>query len=357
MVSVVGNGKGQFANTRRKLSRKLASKARLKYVSDSEPGFVRMARGKGFRYCLPSGKPLKAVGHLARIEALGIPPAWTDVWICRQANGHLQCTGRDDRQRKQYLYHERWQQVVANAKFDHLLEVGEVLPDIRKAARRDLKQRGLPRSKVVALAVRLLDETAIRVGNAEYARDNDSHGLTTLRDRHVRFSKGAAVFSFEGKSGIHQRVELHEPRLTRLLKKCRDLRGRHLLQYRGEDQQPRRLTSDDVNRYLAEVTDEVMTAKDFRTWRATAMVAALLAAEPCPDSERKRKQKVTTAMRAAAEVLGNTLAVCRKAYIHHGLVEAYLSGSLSKHAQDFRSRKQRWYTAEEQLLLHLLEKI
>jgi DNA topoisomerase-1 len=336
--------------------RQVAVDAGLRYVSDGEPGYRRKGNGRGFHYVSESGRKLTDEGKLTRIVELTIPPAWTDVWICRFANGHLQATGRDDRQRKQYLYHPQWHEAVGRRKFDRLLEVGELLPKIRRRVLADLRKRNFSRTKTIALVVRLLDVTALRVGNAEYARDNESYGLTTLENRHVQITGNRIRFSFVGKSGKEQRLDVIDRSLSRLLRRYRQLPGKHLFQYREEGELIP-VSSEDVNEYLNELTEGRVTAKDFRTWRASVMAAAELYCGEPPESESKRKRALNVAIRSAASRLGNTLTVCRKYYVHTGLGEAYLQGRSVAVVCGFKARRRKWHLPDEQLLLHVLENL
>ena len=305
-----------------------AKTAGLKYVDDREPGIRRLRSGKGFRYVSPAGKAVRDPQTLARIKALAIPPAWEDVWICCNPDGHLQATGRDSRGRKQYRYHPRWREVRDEAKYDRLLAFARVLPKLRRRIRRDLKRKGLPREKALAAVVQLLESTLIRVGNSEYAQANDSFGLTTLRNRHAQVNGSKIRFSFRGKSGVRREVEFHDPRLAKIVRQCQDLPGQELFGYLDDDGQPRDIGSTDVNEYLREVTGQEFTAKDFRTWAGTALAAQALREFEDFDSQAAAKRNITQAIERVAARLGNTKAVCRKCYIHPVIFDAYLDRSL-----------------------------
>jgi len=328
-----------------------ARAAGLHYVTDAEPGIRRRKRGDSFEYVDAKGHEVTDPDERLRIKALGIPPAWTDVWICPDARGHLQATGRDARGRKQYRYHERWRQVRDEAKYERLLGFGEALPAIRQQVERDLKRPGLPREKVLAAIIRLLEETMIRVGNDEYVRENDSFGLTTLQDRHARITGDELRFKFRGKSGKDHSITLHDRRLARIVKRCRDIPGQRLFQYEGEDGEYHSVYSQDVNDYLRQITGEEFSAKDFRTWRGTLLAAeALRQLEPF-ESKVQAKKNVLRAIDFVAERLGNTRAVCRRCYIHPALLEAYTAGEL---AQASRAGELAGLEPEEAALLAVL---
>ncbi|HEX5078590.1 MAG TPA: DNA topoisomerase IB [Geminicoccaceae bacterium] len=303
--------------------------AGLRYVTDSMPGIRRRRVGKGFSYRAPDGHLITDRAELARIRSLAIPPAWRDVWICPHPNGHLQATGLDARGRKQYRYHPDWRTVRDVAKFDRMLEFARALPRIRARVAEDQARRGLPREKVLATVVRLLEVTLIRVGNREYARDNRSYGLTTLRDRHVDFGGAELVFEYRGKGGKHHRITLRDRRLARIVRSCKELPGQHLFQYLDESGERRPIGSADVNAYLEEISGQPFTAKDFRTWAATVLAALALSAAESFESEAAAKRNVTRAFEQVAAQLGNTVAVCRKSYVHPEIVECYLEQTLS----------------------------
>jgi DNA topoisomerase-1 len=301
----------------------IADAAGLTYVNDDEPGIVRRRAGTGFSYIGPEGKVVRDAATLERIRKLAIPPAYTHVWICPDPNGHIQATGRDARGRKQYRYHPRWRSVRDETKYARMAAFGRALPAIRARVDEDLRRHGLPKAKVLAAVVRLLELTLIRVGNAEYARSNKSFGLTTLRDRHARFHGAKVDFEFKGKSGVKHRTGVADRRLARVVKQCQDIPGQRLFQYLDEAGQRHAIESADVNAYLREITGEEFTAKDFRTWAGTIAAAKALAMQPAPASEREAKQAVALCVKATAGLLGNTPAVCRAAYIHPEVLTAF----------------------------------
>jgi len=311
----------------------MAASAGLVYVSDTEPGIRRIRQRRQFVYRGPNQKPLTNGRELKRIASLAIPPAYEDVWICSNPRGHIQATGRDARRRKQYRYHPEWRSIRDGAKFERMVEFGDALPKLRSRLRRDLAQAGLPREKVLAVIVSLLDQTRIRIGNPEYARDNNSFGLTTLRHRHVRFIRdGGALLNFKGKGGAVHEVVIDDKRLSRIVRGCQELPGQQLFQYLDDDGVRRPLDSDQVNAYLRDTMGAEFTAKDFRTWGATLRAIALMAATPLPEkpSERALKTSITEAIKRVAEELRNTPAVCRKSYINPIVFTAWRSGSLQK---------------------------
>jgi DNA topoisomerase-1 len=302
-------------------ARTLALDAGLRYVNDGAPGIRRRKAGKGFAYVAPGGSRVTDPETLARIRALAIPPAWTDVWICPDERGHVQATGRDARGRKQYRYHPRWRATRDATKYARAVRFGEALPRIRARVARDLARAGLPREKVLAAVARLLDATALRIGNAEYARENGSFGLTTMRNHHADVRGSRVRMRFRGKAGKVREVELADPRVARVVRRCQELPGQELFGYVDEAGEVRDVTSTDVNAYLREVAGEDFTAKDFRTWAGTVLAAGELAREP-----RRGKRAVARAIARVAERLGNTPAVCRKCYVHPAVVEAFLRG-------------------------------
>ncbi len=311
-----------------------ARAAGLRYVTDDEPGIRRRKSGKGFSFLDPQGKTVKDPKVVERIRKLAIPPAWTDVWICPRANGHLQATGRDARGRKQYRYHAEWRSVRDETKFGRMIAFGEILPRIRERVDQDLSLRGLPREKVVAAVVKLLETTLIRVGNPEYAKQNNSFGLTTLRNRHVDISGSTLHFEFRGKSGQDHSVEIHDRRLARIVRQVRDLPGQKLFQYLDDDGERQSISSEDVNDYLRATTGEEFSAKDFRTWGGTVLaLSALLELGPC-ETEQEASRAVVEAVKQVSASLGNRPAICRKFYVHPLVIESYLEGSLP---QDGRS--------------------
>ncbi len=305
-----------------------ARAAGLRYVHDDRPGIRREARKGGFRYLDAQGGPVEDDATLKRIRSLAIPPAWTDVWICAQANGHLQATGRDARGRKQYRYHPKWRTVRDEVKYERMINFGQALPQIRKEVERALALPGLPREKVVATIVHLLEATMMRIGNDEYARENKSYGLTTLRNRHVRIDGSEVEFRFRGKSGVHHDVKVHDRRLARIVRSTRDLPGQDLFQYLDEDGERHTVGSADVNDWLRAVTGEDYTAKDFRTWSGTVLAALALREFEQFDSEAQAKKNVVRAIESVAEKLGNTPSVCRKCYVHPAVLDAYLDGTM-----------------------------
>ena len=305
-----------------------ARSAGLRYVSDVMPGIRRRCAGEIFTYTAPLGGPLRDGPALERIRALAVPPAWTDVWICPSPQGHLQATGRDAKGRKQYRYHERWRAVRDETKYGKLHSFGEVLPRIREKVERDLARHGLPRDKVLATVVRLLDLSFIRIGNPEYARANESFGLTTMRDEHVEIRGERVRFKFRGKSGKEHDIDVWDRQLARVMRRCQELDGQELFQYLDEDGQPRTIESADVNGYLRAAAGEGFTAKDFRTWAGTVLAARELARVGPFESETEARRNVASAVREVARQLGNTEAVCRKCYVHPVVIDGYLDGSL-----------------------------
>lgn len=301
--------------------------ARLRYVSDRQPGISRAGAAGRFVYRNPRGKVIRDAAELARIKALAVPPAWTRVWICPLDHGHLQATGRDARRRKQYRYHPRWRHTRDETKYERLLEFGRALPAIRRRVEADLSLPGLPREKVIAAVVRLMEDTLARVGNPEYASQNNTFGLTTLRNRHVRITRGRIELDFRGKHGIRHVSLVSDRKLARVVKNCRDLPGSELFQYLDEAGERRCIDSADVNEYLREISGHDITAKDFRTWAATNLAIVALADQ---DQETPSKKAQIEAIRQVAKRLGNTPAVCRKCYIHPGVLEGYLNGSLRR---------------------------
>ncbi len=331
--------------------------AHLHYVSDEKPGIRRERHGEKFVYFAADDSKIIDPKVLERIQALGIPPAWTDVWICPSANGHIQATGRDARGRKQYRYHTRWREVRSENNFGRMISFGEHLPGLRERVEHDLALHGLPREKVLALVVRLLETTLIRIGNLEYARDNQSFGLTTMRDKHVEVSGATVHFEFKGKSGKEHSIDVQDKRLARLVKQCRDIPGHDLFQYYDEDGKHQSIESADVNEYLRTITGEDFTAKDFRTWGGTVMaVRALCECEPCED-EKQAQKNIVQSVKDVSKHLGNTAAVCRKYYISPVILDAYLNGSLLevwKRHQHKHSKSQYALSAEEQTVMWVL---
>ena len=307
-----------------------ARAARLHYVSDSKPGYTRIRTedGQGWTFLDTKGRPITDEKTIARVKKLAVPPAYTDVWICKDPNGHLQAVGRDARGRKQYRYHARWREVRDQAKFNKMLVFSRVLPAIREQVRHDLGLPGLPRRRVVAAVVSLLDKTMMRIGNEEYARANKSYGLTTLRHRHAKVKGTHVTLDFRGKHGVEHHIDLQDRRLANIVGKLEELRGQDLFQFVDEHGDTHGITSDDVNDYLHEVSGEEITAKDFRTWAGTKLAAQMLSALERWDTEAKNKKEIVRAVEAVAKQLGNTPAICRKCYVHPAVLEGYLDGSL-----------------------------
>jgi DNA topoisomerase-1 len=291
---------------------------------------MRIRAGKGFRHLDAARRPLRDTGELARIRKLAIPPAWRDVWICEQANGHLQATGRDSKGRKQYRYHPRWRQVRDETKYERMIDFARVLPAMRARTEADLARPGLPREKVVAAVVRLLETTLIRVGNEEYVRQNRSFGLTTLRASHVGVQGSRLQFRFRGKSGRDHVIGLRDRRLSRIVKRCQELPGYQLFQYVDARGRRRSIESADVNAYLRGVAGADFTAKDFRTWAGTVLAACALGALAHAPTRRQANRNVVRAVESVAARLGNTPAICRKSYVHPAVVESYLEGTLAQ---------------------------
>jgi DNA topoisomerase-1 len=311
-------------------SRQSARAAGLRYVSDDQPGFRRVRHGRGFSYLDIEGRCIREARELARIRGLAIPPAWTDIWICPLVNGHLQVTARDARGRKQYRYHPRWREVRDTTKYERMVAFGAALPSIRQRVATALSQPGLPREKVLAAIVRLLETTLIRVGNEAYARANGSFGLTTLRNQHVEITPSTLRFRFRGKSGKEHRVKVSDRRLARVIQRCQDLPGQTLFEYIEDDGQPRVIDSGDVNGYLREITGQEFTAKDFRTWGGTMLAASALGQADPSDSANQSNRQVIQTIDLVAGQLGNTRAVCRQSYIHPAIIAAYLDGALPR---------------------------
>jgi DNA topoisomerase-1 len=307
-----------------------AASAGLRYVTDDRPGIRREMGTLGFRYARADGRPVRSPADLRRIRALAIPPAWKDVWICPDPKGHVQATGRDARGRKQYRYHAEWRASRDGNKFDRLEAFASVLPVIRAGTAADMARPGLPREKVLATVVQLLEKSLIRVGNDEYAKANRSFGLTTLRDQHVDVKGSTLRFEFRGKSGKRHTIDLSDRRLARIVKQCRDLPGQDLFQYLDDDGQRQNVNSSDVNEYLRELAGTDVTAKDFRTWSGTLLAVTALRELSSADSTAAAKKNVVRAIEAVAGVLGNTPAVCRKSYIHPAIVECYLDRSMDE---------------------------
>jgi DNA topoisomerase-1 len=309
-------------------SRDDAEAVGLRYVTDQRPGFKRSKQGDTFVYFRSDGAALTDERHLARIKALAVPPAWTDVWICPQANGHIQATGRDARRRKQYRYHDDFRAMREIAKFEHIMRFAQVLPTIRSVVEAHLSLRGMPREKVLATVVRLLETTLIRIGNDDYVAQNQSFGLTTLRNDHARVEGAGVRFQFRGKSGKEWSLSLKDRRIARIIRSCQELPGQDLLQYRDENGEPRAIASSDVNDYLRQISGFDISAKDFRTWAGTVMVAAALGENAGFDSAGEAKRNIKAAIHKVAARLGNTPAICRKCYVHPEILSSYASGNL-----------------------------
>jgi len=307
-----------------------ARAAGLRYTTDAKPGIRRTRHGSNFRYFNAAGRRVTSTEELARIRSLVIPPAWEEVWICPDPRGHLQATGRDARGRKQYRYHPKWREIRDETKYDRMIGFAQALPEIRERTDRDLKKPGVPREKVLATVVQLLEKTLIRVGNDEYAKQNRSFGLTTLRDGHVDVRGGRVRFAFRGKSGIEHEIDLDDRRLARIVRACRDIPGYDLFQFYDEDGKRQSVGSTDVNAYLKELTGEEYTSKDFRTWAGTVLAAQLLRDFEAFESEAQAKKNIVQAVESVAKRLGNTKAVCRKCYIHPAILDSYIDGSMLK---------------------------
>lgn len=308
----------------------VAKMAGLRYVSDKKPGIRRERVGEQFTYIGVDGKPISDEKTLQRIRSLAIPPAWTDVWICPSPRGHIQATGRDAKGRKQYRYHPQWRKVRDETKYHKMLAFGMALPELRQRVAHDLQLTGLPREKVLATIIDLLDITAIRVGNEEYARENQSYGLTTLLNRHVDVSGSSIRLHFRGKSGKEHTYTVQDKRLARIVKRLQDLPGHELFEYLDEQNEVRGIESADVNEYLREVTREDFTAKDFRTWWGTVIAVEALKERGEAETQTQAKKNIGEAIKEAAQYLGNTPAICRKCYVHPQVLDAYLNGTLLK---------------------------
>ncbi|WP_372618242.1 DNA topoisomerase IB [Falsiroseomonas sp.] len=338
--------------------RDAAAEAGLRYVSDEEPGITRRRAGKGFSYRAPAGRAVRDQATLKRIRSLAIPPAWTEVWICPHREGHIQATGRDERGRKQYRYHPRWREMRDAAKYGHLVEFARALPGIRERIAEDMRRPGLPREKVLATVVHLLEATLIRVGNDDYARQNSSYGLTTLQDRHVAVAGDALRFRFKGKSGRVWQLGIRDRRIARIVRACQDLPGQELFQYVDEADQTRDVTSADVNDYLREIGGRDITAKDFRTWAGTVLAALALREFERVDSQAAAKRNIRAAIERVAARLGNTPTICRKCYVHPAVLDLYLEGSLLEEIEQLAEAELRdelaGLPAEEAAVLALL---
>lgn len=335
---------------------KSARAAGLRYCSGDKPGITRHRKGKGFIFKDPRGRVIRDERQLARIRALVLPPAWTDVWISTDPRSHLQATGHDAAGRKQYRYHPDWTSERDSTKYHRLLAFAGALGAIRKRTRRDMMGPACCRPRVLATVVELLGKTYIRIGNEQYLRDNKSHGLTTLQDRHVSVRGRKVRFAFRGKSGVFQNVEIEEPRLAKAVQQCQDLPGQTLFQYRDQHHRLRALSSTDVNNYLREISGGPFTAKDFRTWAGTLTAAEILDEMPQPKSKTDGNKWIVRAVDRVAEALGNTRAVCRKGYIHPGVFDAYLAGVTLGRVPAVRS-KASGLTVAEARLVSLLQRV
>lgn len=307
-----------------------AEKTLLAYVNDQEQGLTRLGKPGKFAYADADGRPVKDAATLERIRLLAIPPAWTSVWICPDPNGHIQAIGRDQKGRKQYRYHPDWRADRDARKYERMAAFGRALPRLRKRVDKDLARRGLPREKVLAAVVRLLELTLIRVGNDVYAKTNKSFGLTTMQKRHLTLSGGGAVFEFKGKSGKVHRTGFRDKRLARIVRACQDLRGQRLFQYLDEGGQRRSIESHDVNDYIRAIAGQDFSAKDFRTWYGSLAALEALSLQPAPATKTEAKKALNLCIKAVAGLLGNTPAVCRAAYIHPRVLEAFEASALPK---------------------------
>jgi len=314
-----------------------AEDAGLRYTHDDSPGISLKSNGKKVEYFDPNGVKVKDEKTLSRIKSLVIPPAWKDVWICTKPNGHLQATGIDSRGRKQYRYHPKWREVRDENKYDRMIAFGYCLPRIREKISKDLALPGLPKEKILATIVQLLEKTLIRVGNEEYAEQNDSYGLTTMHNKHVKVRGNEVKFEFKGKSGVKHKISLTDKRLAKIIKKSQDIPGYELFQYFDEDGEKRTIDSSDVNDYLKEISGQDFTAKDFRTWHGTMLAAEALLKMDDFTSESQAKKLVVQAVEEVSSQLGNTKAVCRKCYIHPIIIERFLEGKLKTELKDAKS--------------------
>lgn len=299
-------------------------------MTDAAPGIRRRGKPRRFTYVGPRGKLVRDRAELKRIRALAVPPAWTNVWICTDPRGHLQATGRDAKGRKQYRYHAGWRACRDETKFDRMSAFAAALPILRRRTNADLGRPGVPRNKVLAALVQLLEKSLIRVGNDEYVKQNNSFGLTTLRDRHVRVNGGSLRFEFRGKSGVKHSVDVNDRVLARVVKQCRDLPGQELFQYVDRSGAVQRIGSGDINEYLRQITGEQFTSKDFRTWNGTVLAVTALREIGIASTKTRAEKNVVLAIEAVAGLLGNTRSVCRKSYVHPGIVDCYVDGTMEK---------------------------
>jgi DNA topoisomerase-1 len=340
-------------------ARDAAESVGLVYIGSQDAGMTRRKSGKGWSYKDPSGANIRDKAVIDRINKIGIPPAYTDVWICPDERGHIQATGRDAKGRKQYRYHERFREVRDSTKYEHMLSFVDVLPTIRERVDADMRQRGLRREKIIATVVYLLETTMIRVGNADYVKQNKSYGLTTLNDRHVKVEGGELRFRFKGKSGKQWNLKLADRRVAKIVKQSQDLPGQHLFQYVDDEGEQREVSSGDVNTYLREISGSDITAKDFRTWTGTVLAALALTEFEKFDSEAAAKKNVRTAIENVAARLGNTPAVCRRCYVHPEVIDSYMSETLVLQIEHEVERELRGSVAglrpEEALVLAFLK--
>ena len=338
-----------------------AKEAGLRYVSDAQPGIRRKRRGKGFTYLDANGETVRDPKTLERIRSLVIPPAWTGVWICASPNGHLQATGRDAKGRKQSRYHPRWRAVRDETKYERMLSFGAALPGIREQVQQDLGVPGLPRRKIMATIVRLMETTLIRVGNEEYARANHSYGLTTMHGRHAKVQGSTITFKFKGKSGKSHTIDVSDRRLAKIIQRCQDIPGYELFQYIDEEGATQPVDSADVNGYLREISQQDFTAKDFRTWAGSVLAYGLLREIEPFSSATQAKKNVVEAIKSVAERLGNTPSVCRKCYVHPALLDCYLAGTMNGVKTNGNKAAAKKAAAEleglEEELIHLLERL
>ena len=335
-----------------------AKMAGLRYVTDAQPGIHRRRRGKGFQYVDAENKAVRDRDTLARIKSLVVPPAWSDVWICQNPKGHLQVTGRDARGRKQSRYHPRWREVRDETKYERMAIFGAILPAIRERVEQDLGLPGLPRQKVLATVVRLMEATLIRVGNEEYARENHSYGLTTMRNKHVEVEGANVIFKFQGKSGVRHTVDIRDRRIAKIVQRCQDIPGYELFQYVDKEGDHHTIDSVDVNEYLREVAGQDFTAKDFRTWAGTVLACTMLQEFEAFESQTQAKRNVVQAIKDVAARLGNTPSVCRKCYVHPAVLDTYFSGAMIKTVKQRVEQEPAPHALrhEEETLLQLLQK-
>jgi DNA topoisomerase-1 len=335
-----------------------AEEAGLRYVRDDSPGIRRRRSGKGFIYFAPDGSRIRDGNVLARIKSLVIPPAWEKVWICRSSNGHIQATGRDARNRKQYIYHSKWKEARNETKFSKLCSFGECLPEIRKRLEQDLRKPGMPREKVLAAVVKTMEITRIRIGNDAYAEENHSFGLTTIRNGHAKVKGAKIKFKFRGKSGVVHEVSFQDRRLSKIIRRCQELPGEELFGYEDESGQTHDVTSGDVNEYLQAISGQAITAKDIRTWGGTVKAVkelGLLGPVGKKFSDTARKRRHNQILKEVAAHLGNTVTVCRKYYVHPAIFETDCDGRLHKLWRKFTSvREQSIYELEERVTLAML---